>query len=125
MRKSVVAAAAAAAFVFSMGQAQAGTTLTASQVKALFPGSFQAVWKEKRNLTLNADADGGLVGSLAGGMGLLKGSGRWWTKGNQLCISFDRWKDEPTRCSHVVLDGKWYLGLHRENGKPRLRFRPI
>ncbi len=105
---------------FSTG-AYAGNTLSAGQVKALFPGNFQAVWKEKKTLTLVADAKGGLVGS----MGILSGNGRWWIKGSHLCIAFDPWKDEKVRCSRVVREGSWYHSLYRESGTPRLRFKPI
>jgi len=102
-------------------EASAGSTLSAKEVRALFPGKFEAVWKEKRSLTLSADANGGIVGYV----GILSGSGRWWVKGSNLCITFDRWEDEKTRCSRVVRNGGWYHGLYRDSGTPRLRFRPI
>lgn len=115
-----LALALAAALVLPAA-AEAGSTLSASQVKSLFPGKFQAVWKEKRSLTLDADSGGGIVGRI----GILSGSGKWWLSGSNLCITFDRWEDEKTRCSRVTLQNGWYHGLYRDNGKPRLRFRPI
>jgi hypothetical protein len=101
-------------------EAHAGSTLSASQVRALFPGRFEAVWKEKRRVVLEADANGGLTGTI----GVLSDTGRWWMSGSHLCISLNSWKKEKTRCGKVVASGGWYLGLFREDGTPRLRFRP-
>jgi hypothetical protein len=122
MNRTIALALAGAAALAAVGAgAVRADTLSAAQVRALFPGEFEAVWKDKRRVVLHADADGTLKGSI----GILSDSGRWWLHGSELCISLNSWKVEKTRCGKVVAAGGWYLGLFREDGTPRLRFRPL
>lgn len=102
-------------------EAQAGAVLSSGEVRALFPGTFEAVWKDKSHLRLGADGKGALSGT----MGVVTDSGRWWIRGNELCISFRLWTQSTSRCGKVIKDGGWYLGLLRKDGTPRLRFRRI
>jgi len=105
-----------------IGAAQAGSSLSSGELKSLFPGKFEAVWKDKTKLTLDASNGGKLVGSV----GIVSGNGSWSIKGNQLCITFSRWENDKSRCGPVVYSGGWYMSLFRsEDGKPRLRFRPL
>lgn len=123
MRFSLIAVLSlVAALAAPIGAAHAGSALSGGELKALFPGKFEAVWKDKTRLTLDASSGGKLVGSV----GIISGNGSWSVKGNQLCIYFNRWKGEDMRCGPVVQSGGWYLSLFRnEDGKPRLRFRPL
>jgi len=92
--------------------------LSASELRALFPGAFQAVWKDKLNLTLNAGADGRLDGHTW----FIGDTGSWSVHGDNLCIAFGVWK--KPKCGPVRKSGNWYLGLMRADGTPRLKFRP-
>ena len=123
MRAPTIAALSlVAGLAFPLAGAQAGDTLSSGELKSLFPGKFEAVWKDKTRLTL--DASGG--GKLVGNAGIVSGKGTWSIKGNQLCIYFNRWKGDDMRCGRVVQSGGWYMSLFRsEDGKPRLRFRPL
>lgn len=104
----------------SGGDADASQKLSASEIKALFPGQYVAVWKDKRRVQIQA----GNNGEVYGVMGVLYDTGRWWIDGDQLCLSFRWWTANEPRCSEVLRDGAWYLGMIRSNGRPRLRFRP-
>lgn len=100
--------------------AEARQTLSAGELRALFPGQFVAVWKDKQRLEIDAGQDG----QVRGGMGVLSSRGRWSIAGNELCLSFAMWTGKKVRCGRVLKDGGWYLGLLRGDGSPRLRFRP-
>jgi hypothetical protein len=100
--------------------AEARQTLSAGELRALFPGQFVAVWKDKQRLEIDA----GQGGEVRGGVGVLSSSGRWSIAGNELCLSFAMWTGKKVRCGRVFKDGGWYLGLLRSDGRPRLRFRP-
>lgn len=122
--RSIPHIAAAASFVLlSSGPAwaaQGRQTLSAGELKELFPGQFTAVWKDKQTLQIDAGRNGDVHGST----GVLSSSGRWSVRGNELCLSFGMWTGKDVRCGPVIKDGGWYLGLIRNDGRPRLRFRP-
>jgi hypothetical protein len=90
--------------------------VSGGELRHLFPGRFEAVWKDKIDLTLTATADGRLVG----GTGFVTASGSWAVRGDVLCISLRRWA--RAKCGPVRKVGDWYLGLMRADGSPRLRF---
>ena len=93
-----------------------GTRLSPRPVRALFPGQYVAVWKDKLTVDVEAEGDGVVRGSF----GPLSGSGRWSIEGDELCLSYRK----KVRCGPVIRDGAWYFGLLRSDGRPRLRFRP-
>ncbi len=97
--------------------ARAGN-LSASELRDLFPGEFEAVWKDKIDLTLSAFADGRLEGQTW----FVGDTGSWSVAGDILCITFGGWK--KAKCGPVQKSGNWYLGLMRDDGTPRLKFRP-
>jgi len=102
----------------AMASAQAHADyLTSSQLRHLFPGQFDAVWKDKINVTLVATANG----RLAGETWAKSDTGTWAVRGNRLCISFSAWT--KTKCGPVRRTGDWYFGLIRTDGSPRLKFR--
>jgi hypothetical protein len=109
--------AALIALVLTAATPASAGYLSNGELRALFPGRYVAVWKERINLTLIATANG----MLAGGTWFRKDTGSWRVRGNELCITFSGWK--KTRCGPVRKDGAWYLGLPRKDGTPRLRFR--
>ncbi|MFW6077640.1 MAG: hypothetical protein ACOC71_07790 [Hyphomicrobiales bacterium] len=99
--------------------AHAGEKLSAEEIAALFPGQYEAIWKDKHEVQVEADTDGEISGSY----GIFFGSGKWWIAGDQLCVD-SHWFSKK-RCSAVERQGEWFMGMHNGKGKPRVRFRPL
>jgi hypothetical protein len=119
MRKMLVAAALCAALTAAAADtagAHAGY-LSASELRRLFPGHFEAVWKSTLNLSLEASADG----KLAGRTWFASDKGTWSLHGNILCITFGGWS--KAKCGPVKRQGGWFISLMRRDGTPRLKFR--
>jgi hypothetical protein len=93
--------------------AAAGERLSADELAALFPGQFEAIWKDKHQVRVVVGSDGEVRGS----SGILSDSGR-------LCVAFYWWTRDRTRCTEVLRHGDWYVGMISGKGKPRVRFRP-
>lgn len=72
-------------------------------LKAMFPGSFEAV-VEGYTVSFTAHRDGSLVGRYA----TVTDSGRWSLRRGELCIMLSSWFDGRTECARVVHDGGWY-----------------
>lgn len=126
--RSTVTAFVFAATALASGSAGAGeqlasastsAALSGSEIRALFPGQFEAVWKDKRQVSIEAGSDG----AVRGWAGILSDSGRWSVEGDKLCVSFYWWTGNEPRCSEIRREGGWYLGMLRSNGEPRVRFR--
>ena len=118
---SLIAAAIAAVvagLLTSAPPAGAGY-LSGVQIKRLFPGRFEAVWKDKFGALVTASA----AGTLTGRNRLRTDTGVWKVRGDKLCVSFRVWTADKFKCSRLLADGGWYLGFIRKNGVPRLRFR--
>jgi hypothetical protein len=102
-------------------RAEKGQKLSAGEIAALFPGRYQAIWKDKHQVSVIAGPDGEISGSY----GIFSGSGRWSIVGDELCVT-SRWvSNNRPSCSEVVLQQGWYLGMPNGKGKPRVRFRPL
>lgn len=115
---------AAAAVIAASGPfvtAQAGEKLTADEIAALFPGQYEAIWKNRHEVHVIAGTDGEISGSY----GIISGSGQWSIVGDQLCLSSRWWSGNRPRCSELERQEGWYLGMYNGKGKPRLRFRPL
>ena len=98
----------------------AGEKLTADEIAALFPGEFEAIWKDEHEVSVIAGSDGKVRGS----SGMMSDSGQWSIDGDRLCVAFYWWTRNRPRCTEVVRQAGWYLGMHNSKGKPRVRFRP-
>ena len=116
MRNLLVAAALCTALGATAANGHAGN-LSASKLRHLFPGHFEAVWKDSLNLSLEANADG----KLAGRTWFASDKGTWSLRGNILCITFGGWS--KAKCGPVREKGGWYISLMRPDGTPRLKFR--
>jgi hypothetical protein len=103
-----------------LATAQAGEKLSAAEIAALFPGQYEAVWKDKHQVRVEA----GSGGRISGSFGIFSGSGQWSIVGDQLCVASRWWGGNRPRCSEVERQGDWYLGMHNGKGEPRVRFRP-
>lgn len=100
--------------------AEAGERLSADELAALFPGQFEAIWKDKHQVRVVVGSDGEVRGS----SGIMSDSGRWSIDGDRLCVAFNWWTRDRTRCTEVLRRGDWYVGMISGKGKPRVRFRP-
>lgn len=123
MTLSRVAVAAAVLGLAAGGSASAQTEekLTSAELAALFPGEFEAIWKDKHQVSVTAGSDGKVRGSA----GVMSDSGRWSIDGDRLCVSFYWWTGNEPRCTEVVREEGWYLGMPNGKGKPRVRFRRL
>ena len=113
--------AAAIAFIASpLATLHAGEKLSGEEIAALFPGQYEAIWKNKHQVHVVA----GLDGEISGSFGIFSGSGKWTIVGDQLCVASRWWSGNRPKCSEVVRHEGWYLGMLNSKGKPRVRFRP-
>ena len=104
-----------------VAKAEEGQKLSAGEIAALFPGRYEAIWKDRHQVSVIA----GPNGEISGSYGIFSGSGRWSIVGDELCVA-SRWvSGNRPRCSEVVLHQGWYLGMPNGKGKPRVRFRPL
>lgn len=102
-----------------LASADTGATLSGGEIRALFPGQFEAVWKDNSQVSIEASSDGGVHGRT----GILSDSGSWSVRGDELCVTFYWWTGNEPRCTEVRREGGWYVGMMRSNGEPRVRFR--
>ncbi len=104
MMKTVIAAACGAVlFAASAGFANAGETLTASQIKKFVPGSASAhIMGSKVRIRL------GQGGSISAKWDGERDTGIWRVNNDQLCIKFNKWMNGATRCSAVTRSGNTY-----------------
>lgn len=105
--KAILASALAGVLMMAASQASlAGETLSQTQLRSLFPGSFYAIVKGVVALKITASGNGKLVGTYKD----KKDTGRWSLSGSKLCIVWTTWDDGKSNCSTVVADGGWYHG---------------
>jgi hypothetical protein len=100
--------------------AHAGEKLSAGEIAALFPGKFEAIWRDRHQVHVVASRDGEVRGSY----GIFSGSGEWAIVGDELCVTINLWSRAKPRCSEVIRHGNWYVGMINRKGKARVRFRP-
>ena len=84
--------------------AQASDKLSASELRELFPGKFQAVVSGVVTVNLTAAGDGSLVGRMARD----SDSGRWFVRNGKLCIVLDKWMNGKPKCSAVTAEEGWF-----------------
>jgi hypothetical protein len=100
--------------------AHAGEKLSADEIAALFPGQYEAIWRDRHQVRVVAGTDGEISGSY----GIFSGSGEWAIVGNKLCVTINWWTRAKPRCSEVIRHGGWYVGMINRKGEARIRFRP-
>ncbi len=91
--------------------------LKAVEIDRLFPGTYEARVKG-HTVTITTRANGTLKGSAL----LASDTGKWWRKGNTLCVAFSKWGDGRTVCGTLRRAGHWYQAISA--GKIALSFRP-
>ena len=100
---------------FAAAPADAGN-LKAVEIDRLFPGTYEARVKG-HTVTITARANGTMKGSVL----LASDTGRWWRKGNALCVAFSSWGDGRALCGTLRRAGSWYQAM--SGGKIALSFR--
>jgi heat shock protein HslJ len=115
----LAAAAAAIVAISSAPAAQAGEKLSAKEIAALFPGQYEAIWKDKHEVHVEAGGNGEISGSY----GIFFGSGKWWIVDDQLCVGSAG--SPRTAAPKVERQGEWFMGMHNGKGEARVRFRPL
>jgi hypothetical protein len=81
-----------------LASAKAEPTLTALQLRALAPGSYDVEVMDSVSLTVKLFKNG----KMAGELGNDSDTGRWRVSGNRLCIVWTKWLRGETRCSTLV-----------------------
>jgi hypothetical protein len=109
-----IAMAAVAAMAFA-GPAGAGP-LAKAEVARLFPGQFEAKVKGYR-VSFSGSRSGALQGEAYG----QQDTGRWFMKGESLCVVWEKWTDGKPRCGRITQQGGWYVA--RDGGGEMLKFR--
>ena len=106
-RRRILALAAVGMMLgFSFNTAFADDTLSQSELRQLFPGSFDAVVYGLIEVRIIAQGNGQLIGLYSG----KKDTGRWNVSKGQLCIMLNQWTDGKSSCSEVVVSNGWYRG---------------
>jgi len=106
MRRLFTLATASMMLGFSFTTASASDTLSQSELRRLFPGSFDAVVYGILEVKIIARGDGQLIGLFSG----RKDTGRWSVSNGRLCIMLNRWTDGKSSCSQVIASNGWYRG---------------
>ena len=119
MRILSIVAACGVALGIAAGAADAGPArLTGSAIKQMFPGYFEARVKGYK-VTLTGHKNGALKGEAYG----QKDDGRWYVRGNALCVSFNDWTKGEALCGTIVKDGEWFVAAVNDGSK--MKFRPL
>jgi hypothetical protein len=98
---------------------QAGTRLSAAEIRALAPGDYVGTWKAQRKLHLTLNKNGTISGSVDG----FRYRGNWYVSGQSLCVAFNVMSVEKTKCGDIRRQGAWLVGYNNKKGEPRIRIR--
>ena len=107
------------AFVLMTSYGQAGTRLSASEIRALAPGDYVGTWKAKRKLHLTLNTNGTISGSVDG----FRYRGNWYVSGQSLCVAFNVMSVGKAKCGDIRRQGAWLVGYNNKKGEPRIRIR--
>ena len=93
--------------------------LSASQIKALFPGIYEGIADDKYEFIVSGGSNGQLIGRSRGREKTLP----WKITGNKLCIIVTEESLSKTYCSRIVKDGIWYRAV-KNDGTSQVKFKP-
>lgn len=114
-RKIIVLAISAMGLAAPHGAAVAGN-LDSSSIRKLFPGEFEAVVRGYR-IHISGSAGGRLVGEAYG----QQDRGRWYMKGNTLCVAWNKWAEGKSTCGKISQQSGWFVASG--SGGQILKFR--
>ena len=95
-----------------------GIRLNAKSVKSLFPGQYEARVKGYKIL-FSAHRGGNLAGQAFG----QEDRGRWFVKGNRLCMVWRKWTEGKPKCGSISRQGNWFIANNTKG--QLLKFRPV
>jgi hypothetical protein len=98
---------------------EAGSRLSASEIRALAPGEYVGTWKAKRQLHIVLNTNGTIHGSMSG----FRYGGKWYVSGQNLCIAFRVMAVAKTKCGAIRRQGAWLVGYYNKKGVPRIRLK--
>jgi hypothetical protein len=107
------------ALVLMTAPGDAGSRLSAAEIKALAPGVYVGSWKGKLQLHLTLKQNGTVSGTVDGQYH----AGRWYVSGGNLCLVFKILVFQKTKCGAISRQGAWLIGYYNKKGKPRIRLR--
>ncbi|MBI2720236.1 MAG: hypothetical protein HY245_13515 [Rhizobiales bacterium] len=93
-----------------------GAGLDGRSIKQLFPGYFEAQVQGYR-VEFTGSGNGTLQGIAYG----RQDQGRWFVKGNSLCVSWKQWTKGQAKCGLISQQGGWFVAS--AGGKEVLKFR--
>lgn len=111
----VAAGITALGLLATASQASAGN-LDGSGIKGLFPGYFEATVQGYRILFAGY-RDGSLRGEAYG----RHDRGRWFVRGNDICVSWEQWTKAKMTCGSISQQDGWFIASG--GGNEILKFR--
>ncbi len=108
-------ALAAAGMTLLGGAAHAGS-LDGAAVAKLFPGQFEAKVKGYR-VFFRGTRGGALHGEAYG----RQDKGRWYAKGNKLCVVWTDWTKGKPMCGAILQQNGWYVATSAEGDVLKFR----
>ena len=111
----VAASVAALGLLATAGQASAGN-LNGGGIKGLFPGYFEATVQGYR-ISFSGYRNGSLRGEAYG----RQDRGRWFVRGNNICVSWEQWTKGKTTCGSISQQDGWFIASG--GGNEILKFR--
>ncbi len=103
MEKLLVAASFA--FVFTSVPVFA-ETMSQTQVRKLFPGSYNVLIFGRYDLRVNMRPNG----TMTGVAGTYQDTGKWSVENGRLCVAWANWTKGKTGCSALSRKGDWISG---------------
>lgn len=100
---------------FSLPATAGEKVLKGKDIRGLFPGTYMAE-VSGYNVVIKAHGNGTLRGSAFN----KSDKGRWWIKGDRLCVSWSNWTSGEASCGHIRQSGKWYK-THSAKGPMKFR----
>ena len=111
----VAAGVAFLGLLATAGQASAGN-LDSGRIKGLFPGYFEAT-VQGYSILFAGYLDGSLRGEAYG----RQDRGRWFVRGNDICVSWEQWTKGKTTCGSISQQDGWFVASG--GGNEILKFR--
>lgn len=98
--------------------ATAAQRLSGNQIRALFRGVINGLYKNETVVKAKATRDGGLIAWFEGKVD----TGTWKVVNNQVCVAFKVWTSGKFKCRFVEREGGWYLAVNKK-GKSKFKFK--
>ena len=114
--RKIIILATAAMGLFAMPGAAVAANLDSSSIRSLFPGEFVGVVQGYR-IHISGYANGRLEGEAYG----YQDRGRWYVKGNSLCVSWKEWTKGKATCGTLSQKSGWFVASGRAGQMMKFR----